>query len=173
MVLLMDQSRSVLPLRSAKAREFGELWREKCTCAPWNLPFKLARTGSFGPAWTGKWKATFNSWKIELWSTHKSSYTEPFIYQLKSCLQHIWINIKQKMSCHLDAKIESDMGLRALCSQWQRILCCNHATRNISQQTSWNDPRWNTKLTGSICRDQRFYYQDLRLSKHSWPVISR
>ena len=28
MSLLMDQSRSVLPLRSAKAREFGELWRE-------------------------------------------------------------------------------------------------------------------------------------------------
>ena len=28
MVLLMDQSRSVLPLRSAKAREFGELWRK-------------------------------------------------------------------------------------------------------------------------------------------------
>ena len=27
-VLLMDQSRSVLPLRSAKARELGELWRE-------------------------------------------------------------------------------------------------------------------------------------------------
>ena len=29
MALFMDQSRSVLPLRSAKAREFGELWREK------------------------------------------------------------------------------------------------------------------------------------------------
>ena len=28
MALLMDQSRSVVPLRSAKAREFGELWRE-------------------------------------------------------------------------------------------------------------------------------------------------
>ena len=35
MVLLMDQSRQVsLPFRSAKAREFGELWREKCTRAP-------------------------------------------------------------------------------------------------------------------------------------------
>ena len=32
--LLMDQSRSIPPLRSAKAREFGELWREKCTPAP-------------------------------------------------------------------------------------------------------------------------------------------
>ena len=29
MVLLVDQSGSVLPLRSAKAREFGELWREE------------------------------------------------------------------------------------------------------------------------------------------------
>ena len=28
MALLIDQSHSVLPLRSAKAREFGELWRE-------------------------------------------------------------------------------------------------------------------------------------------------
>ena len=26
--LLTDQSRSVLPLQSAEAREFGELWRE-------------------------------------------------------------------------------------------------------------------------------------------------
>ena len=34
MALLMDQSRSVLPLQSAKAREFEELWREKCTRAP-------------------------------------------------------------------------------------------------------------------------------------------
>ena len=49
MVLLMDESRSVLPLRSAKAREFGELWREKCTRAPWTFPFKLARTSSFRP----------------------------------------------------------------------------------------------------------------------------
>ena len=47
LILLMDQSRSVLPLRSAKARELGELWREKCTRAPWSLPFKLARTSSF------------------------------------------------------------------------------------------------------------------------------
>ena len=34
MSLLMDQSRSVSPLRSAKAREFGELWWEKRTLAP-------------------------------------------------------------------------------------------------------------------------------------------
>ena len=36
----MDQSYSVFPLRSAKAREFGELWRERCTRArlgPFNL----------------------------------------------------------------------------------------------------------------------------------------
>ena len=51
MVLLMDQSRSVLPLRSAKARVFGELWREKCTRA-----LDLARTSSFRPTRTDKWK---------------------------------------------------------------------------------------------------------------------
>ena len=33
MSLLVDQSRSVLPLPSAKAREFAELWRKKCSCA--------------------------------------------------------------------------------------------------------------------------------------------
>ena len=48
MALLMDQSHSVLPLRSAKAREYGELWWEKCTRATWTFPFKLARTSSFG-----------------------------------------------------------------------------------------------------------------------------
>ena len=42
----MTQSHSVLPLRSDKAREFGDLWREKCTHAPWTSPFKLARTTS-------------------------------------------------------------------------------------------------------------------------------
>ena len=60
MALLMDQSCPVLPLRSAKAQEFGELWREKCTRAPWTFPFELARTGSFSPARTNKWKATQN-----------------------------------------------------------------------------------------------------------------
>ena len=48
MALLMDQSRSILPLRSAKAREFGELWRKKYTRMPWTFPFKLARTIFFG-----------------------------------------------------------------------------------------------------------------------------
>ena len=62
MSLLMDQSRSVLPLRSAKAREFGDwLWREKCTRAPWPFPFKLARTSSFRPARADKWKATLDT----------------------------------------------------------------------------------------------------------------
>ena len=56
MALIMVQSRSVLPLRSAKAREFGELWREKCTRAPWTYPFQiLVRTSSFGRPW----KATY------------------------------------------------------------------------------------------------------------------
>ena len=60
MSLLRDQSRSVLPLRSAKAQEFGELRREKCTYthAPWAFPFKLARTSSFRSARTDIWKAT-------------------------------------------------------------------------------------------------------------------
>ena len=43
---------------STKAREFGELWQEKCTRAPWTFPFKLARTSSFRPARTDKWKTT-------------------------------------------------------------------------------------------------------------------
>ena len=60
MALLMDQSRSVLPLRSAKAREFGELWREKCTRAPWTFPFKLVRTSSFRPARPGKLDGLLN-----------------------------------------------------------------------------------------------------------------
>ena len=34
---------SAEPLRSAKAREFGKLRREKCTRAPWTFPFKVAR----------------------------------------------------------------------------------------------------------------------------------
>ena len=38
MALLMDQSRSVLPLQSAKARKLGELWRENRTRAPWTFP---------------------------------------------------------------------------------------------------------------------------------------
>ena len=40
----MDPSRSALLLRWAKAQGFGELWREKCTRAPWTFPSKLART---------------------------------------------------------------------------------------------------------------------------------
>ena len=50
MALLMDQSRSVLPLRSVKAREFGELW-QSCTAArlAWmDFPYQLARTSIFG-----------------------------------------------------------------------------------------------------------------------------
>ena len=50
---------SALPLQLAKAREFGELWREKCTRAPWTFPFiKLARTGFVQLARMDKWKAT-------------------------------------------------------------------------------------------------------------------
>ena len=58
--LLVDQSHSLLPLRSAKAREFGELWREKCTRAPWTFQFKLVRTSSFRPARTDRWKANLD-----------------------------------------------------------------------------------------------------------------
>ena len=50
LVLLMDQSRSVLPLQSAKAREFRELWRKKCARAPWTFQSQQARTDN--------WKAT-------------------------------------------------------------------------------------------------------------------
>ena len=42
---------SVFPLQSAKGREFGELWQEKCISrAPWTFSFNLARTSSFRPA---------------------------------------------------------------------------------------------------------------------------
>ena len=61
MALLMDQSRSVLPLRSAKAREFGELWREKCTHAPWTFPFKLVRTSFFSAGQSGQMESDFLS----------------------------------------------------------------------------------------------------------------
>ena len=74
MALFMNQSNSVLP------REFGELWREKCTRAPWTFPFKLARTGSFRPARTDRWKATvvnvsscgrlLISPAVSVWATH-------------------------------------------------------------------------------------------------------
>ena len=57
MALLVDQIHSVLPLRSAKTREFGELWRAKCTRAPLTFPFKLVRTSSIRPARTDQWKA--------------------------------------------------------------------------------------------------------------------
>ena len=42
-------------LRPAKTRGFGELWREKCTRAPWTFPFRLARTSSFQLARTDRW----------------------------------------------------------------------------------------------------------------------
>ena len=57
----VDQSPSVLPLRSAKSQDFGELWRENvCTCLGL-FHLKLARTGSFQPARRDKWKATLAS----------------------------------------------------------------------------------------------------------------
>ena len=37
--LILATISSVLPLQSAKTRGFGELWREKCTRAPWTFPF--------------------------------------------------------------------------------------------------------------------------------------
>ena len=60
MVLLVDQNRSVVPLRSAKARVFGELWREKNTHAHASCTFppKLDKTSSFEQARPDKWEAT-------------------------------------------------------------------------------------------------------------------
>ena len=40
------------------ARDLEELWREKCTRAPWSFPSELARTNSFRSARTGKRRAT-------------------------------------------------------------------------------------------------------------------
>ena len=56
MSLLINQSCSVLQLRSAKAREFGELWRYKYTHSPWIFPFKLARASSFRPDRPDRWE---------------------------------------------------------------------------------------------------------------------
>ena len=67
----MDQSLTILPPRSAKAQEFGELWREKCTRAPWTFPFKLARTGSLRPARTSKRKATLECHSVK---DYRSTY---------------------------------------------------------------------------------------------------
>ena len=53
--LLRDQSRSVLPLRSANLESCGG---KNCTRAPWTIPFKLAKTSSFQSARTDKWKRT-------------------------------------------------------------------------------------------------------------------
>ena len=79
MDLLMDQSCSVLPLRSAKAREFGELWREKSTRAPWAFSFKLARTSSFRPARTDKLNATLDSKNIYLFLILYNCDLFPFV----------------------------------------------------------------------------------------------
>ena len=59
MVLLMDQSRSVLPLRSAKARDqvLGSCGGKNRTRAPWTFPYNLARTSSFWSARTDTWKS--------------------------------------------------------------------------------------------------------------------
>ena len=55
MALLVDQSRAVLPLRSAKAQKYGELVvAEKCTCVPWTFAFKMARTGSLSADQNGQ-----------------------------------------------------------------------------------------------------------------------
>ena len=86
MVLLMDQCCSVLPLRSAKAREFGELWREKCTRVPWTFPFQITRTSSFRSARTNKCKATL-------------VYFNQSSVQLKLMLNQIWHKCKYKGQC--------------------------------------------------------------------------
>ena len=47
---------------SAPPGESAGIWRvvaEKMNTAPWNLPFKLARTSSIRQPKTGKWKATW------------------------------------------------------------------------------------------------------------------
>ena len=44
---------AVLLFRSAKAREFGELWREKCARAPSTFPVKLAINQFFSAGQTG------------------------------------------------------------------------------------------------------------------------
>ena len=55
MALLVDQSRAVFPLRSAKAQKYGELVvAEKCTCVPWTFAFKMARTGSLSADQNGQ-----------------------------------------------------------------------------------------------------------------------
>ena len=69
----MDQSRSVLPLRSVKPREFGELWREKCTRASRAFHFKLERTSSFRPVRPDKSKATLEK-SHGLWCHHAVCY---------------------------------------------------------------------------------------------------
>ena len=57
MALLKDQSRSVLPLRTSKARNLESCVAKKCTRAL-NPAVKLTRTSSFRPARTDKRKAT-------------------------------------------------------------------------------------------------------------------
>ena len=42
MALLMNHSRSVFPLRSAKTRELESCGGKKCARAPWTFSFKMA-----------------------------------------------------------------------------------------------------------------------------------
>ena len=50
MALLIDQSRSVLPLRSVEARILESCGEENCMRALWTFPFIMARTSFLRPA---------------------------------------------------------------------------------------------------------------------------
>ena len=99
MSLLVDQSRSVLPLRSAKAREYGELWREKCTRAPLNLSISTGQNQFFSAGQTGQMRArVYRNVPVCVWhvysyrlvtvtqvsETHTSRASGTFMYYVQS-----------------------------------------------------------------------------------------
>ena len=109
MALLMGQNRLFLPLRSVKAREFEELWREKVyTRLAGFFQCKLARTSSFWPVKTDKWRAT----KI----TYTQVYIIPicFIYSLKKYekLKQKESQLVESYSCYRYLKLCSAKSIR-------------------------------------------------------------
>ena len=54
MTLLMDESRAILPLWSSKAREFGELWREKVNARAVDLSTESVQNQFFSAGQNGQ-----------------------------------------------------------------------------------------------------------------------
>ena len=93
MVLLMDQSRSVLPLRSSKAREFRELWRKNVRAHLEPFHFSWPEPVLFGRAerTSGKRPLTYlkKQQVSETWSLHMQTNcnNNNYFHNLQNTLQ--------------------------------------------------------------------------------------